>query len=32
MKKKSILLTTAILLLCLALLCGCQKKEKFTIE
>lgn len=32
MKKKYILLTTAILLLCLALLCGCQKKEKFTID
>ena len=32
MKKRSILLTSVILLLCLALLCGCQKKEKFTID
>lgn len=32
MKKNRILLTAVILLLCLVLLCGCQKKEKFTID
>lgn len=32
MKKRNALLTSIILLLCLALLCGCQKKEKFTID
>ena len=31
MKKRSILLTTAILLLCLALLCGCQKKTTMVV-
>ena len=29
---KKALITTAVLLLCLALLCGCQKKEKFIID
>ena len=31
MKKRSILLTTAILLLCLALLCACQKKTTMVV-
>ena len=32
MIKRSILLTSVILLLCHALLCACQKKEKFIID
>lgn len=32
MKRKRILLTSVILLLCLTLLCSCQEKEKFTID
>ena len=31
MKKRNILLTTAILLLCLALLCACQKKSTMVV-
>ena len=31
MKKRSILLTSVILLLCLALLCGCQKKTTMVV-
>ena len=31
MKKRSILLTSAILLLCLALLCACQKKSTMVV-
>ena len=31
MKKRSILLTSVILLLCLALLCGCQRKPKMIV-